>query len=165
MIGGSKDTDIRADTQEQCIATGILLGVTELAGSPESVAAAREYVRRKLGTRHPALDDVTLLTSELVTNAVIHSNSRNGGSVSLALADCHCFIHVDVVDSGGDTVPCVRGDVLAEGGRGLMLVDPLSQRWGIYEDDAGRTAWFEVAYRRGGDPGHGVYYPRQREPS
>jgi anti-sigma regulatory factor (Ser/Thr protein kinase) len=168
VIGGSKDTDIRVDAQEQCIARGILLGVTDMAGSPESVAEARDYVRQKLGTGHPAVDDVTLLTSELVTNSVIHSNSRNGGSVTLALADCHDFIHVDVVDSGGDTVPCVRGDVLAEGGRGLMLVDLLSQRWGVYEDDAGRTVWFEVAYTRGGDPGHGVFVPgnaNRREPT
>ncbi|MET8142108.1 ATP-binding protein [Sphaerisporangium sp. NPDC005288] len=141
------------------------MGVTDLTCSPESVAKAREYVRGKLGTGHPALDDVTLLVSELVTNALVHSNSRDGGSVTLALADCYDRIHVDVVDAGGDTVPCVRGDALGEGGRGLMLVELLSQGWGVYEDDAGRTVWCQVAYKRGGDAGHGLFCPRQREPS
>ncbi|MEV7968160.1 ATP-binding protein [Sphaerisporangium sp. NPDC088356] len=126
--------------------TGNLLGVTYLAGSPESVSQARDYVRRKLGDGHPALDDVTLLVSEVVTNAVIHSNSRNGGRVTLAIADCHDLIHVDVVDFGGDTAPRVRGDLYAEGGRGLMLVEMLSHCWNVYDHPAGRTVWFQVKY-------------------
>ncbi|GAA3829764.1 hypothetical protein GCM10022226_58270 [Sphaerisporangium flaviroseum] len=67
--------------------TGSLLGVIDLTGSPESVALAREYVRRKLGADHPALDDVTILTSEVVTNATVHSNSRNGGRITVAIAE------------------------------------------------------------------------------
>ncbi|MDH2430040.1 ATP-binding protein [Sphaerisporangium sp. TRM90804] len=143
---------------------GSLLGVIELAGHPASVSSAREYVRAKLGDDHPALDDVTLLVSEVVTNAVVHSDSRNGGKVTLALADCHDVIHVDVVDAGGDTVPHVRGDETAESGRGLLLVDALAYRWDVYEDTAGRTVWFQVEYRRQDDKG-GVSLPRQRKPS
>ncbi|MFC4591092.1 ATP-binding protein [Sphaerisporangium corydalis] len=102
---------------------GSLLGVTDLIGSPESVSLAREYVRQKLGDKHPALDDVILLTSEVVTNACVHSDSRDGGTVTLAIADCVDLIEVDVVDAGGETAPRVCGDLLAEGGRGLMLVE------------------------------------------
>ncbi|GGK86393.1 ATP-binding protein [Sphaerisporangium melleum] len=127
---------------------GNLLGVIELAGIPESASVAREFVRQKLGAGHPALDDVTLLVSEAVTNSVVHSDSRNGGKVRLAIADCHDLIHVDVVDAGGDTVPHVRGDLYAEGGRGLMLVETLSHRWDVYEDAGGRTLWFQVRYTR-----------------
>ncbi|MEU8270275.1 ATP-binding protein [Sphaerisporangium sp. NPDC049002] len=129
--------------------TGSLLGVTDLLGFPESVSRAREYVRHKLGEGHPALDDVTLLVSEVVTNSVVHSNSRNGGRVTLAIADCHDLIHVDVVDAGGDTAPHVGGDLLAEGGRGLILVETLSHRWDVYDHPAGRTVWFQVKYKRG----------------
>ncbi|WP_248960513.1 ATP-binding protein [Sphaerisporangium perillae] len=132
---------------------GNLLGVIDLPGVPQSVSLAREYVRRKLGDDHPALDDVTLLVSEVVTNAVVHSDSRNGGRVTLALADCYDVVHVDVVDAGGDTVPHVRGDLFAEGGRGLMLVETLSHRWDVYEDAAGRTVWFQVRYERKGNDG------------
>ncbi|MFC4533648.1 ATP-binding protein [Sphaerisporangium dianthi] len=129
------------------MATGRLLGVIELVGSPESVSQAREFVRAKLGEAHPAIDDVTLLVSEVVTNAVLHSDSRNGGKVTLAIADCHDFVHVDVVDAGGRSAPRVCGETLAEGGRGLMLVDLISQRWDVHEDDAGRTVWFDVKYK------------------
>ncbi|MEV7970423.1 ATP-binding protein [Sphaerisporangium sp. NPDC088356] len=129
---------------------GNLLGVTELAGRPESVSSAREYVRRKLGAGHPALDDVTLLVSEVITNSVVHSNSRNGGTVTPALAECHDLVHVDVLDAGGSTAPQVNGDLYAEGGRGLVLVEALSQRWGVHDGPAGRTVWFQVGYRRQG---------------
>ncbi|GAA1520005.1 hypothetical protein GCM10009677_61670 [Sphaerisporangium rubeum] len=127
---------------------GKLLGVIPLVGSPRSVARAREYVRGKLGDDHPALGDVILLVSELVTNSVVHSKSRDGGRVTLALADCHDRIHVDVVDEGGDFVPHVDLDGFAEGGRGLFLVEAISDRWGVHTDDKGRTVWFQVLYRR-----------------
>ncbi|MFC4587450.1 ATP-binding protein [Sphaerisporangium corydalis] len=140
--------------------TGSLLGVKDLVGTPESVSLAREYVREKLGKDHPALDDVTLLASEVVANAIVHSNSRHGGRVTLAIADCFDRIHVDVVDMGGEMAPPIHGDLLAEGGRGLMLVETISCEWGVYEDDAGRTVWFQVAYEPK-TPGQGVTCPGQ----
>ncbi|MET8146468.1 ATP-binding protein [Sphaerisporangium sp. NPDC005288] len=140
-----------------------MLGVLDLLGSPQSPARARVWVRRKLGADHPALEDVTRLVSEVVTNAVVHSDSRDGGRITLALADCFDRIHADVVDDGGESVPrvCVSDD-FAESGRGMMLVDLLSQAWGVYEDEAGRTVWFEVEYRRDRHS-DALACPRQRE--
>lgn len=132
--------------------TGILLGVTDLAGTPESASTARDFVRLKLGEDHPALDDVTLLVSELVTNSVLHSNSKNGGKITLAIADCHDLIHVDVTDAGAPTAPEIRQDDLSEGGRGLMLVHQISHKWAVHDDPAGRTVWFQVKYRRAPAP-------------
>ncbi|MEO3812854.1 ATP-binding protein [Sphaerisporangium sp. B11E5] len=128
--------------------TGILLGVTDLVGVPESASMAREFVRLKLGEDHPALEDVTLLVSELVTNSVLHSNSKNGGRITLAIADCHDLIHVDVVDAGGPTAPEIQQDALSEGGRGLRLVQMISHKWAVHDAPAGRTVWFQVRYQR-----------------
>ncbi|MEV6980416.1 ATP-binding protein [Sphaerisporangium sp. NPDC051017] len=128
--------------------SGILLGVTELPASPESVNKARTFVRTRLGADHPALEDVKLLTSEVFTNSVMHSDSRHGGSVMVALVECWDRIHVDVVDAGGNSFPRVQADIPSEGGRGLMLVDLISDQWGVYEDSAGRTVWFQVTYSR-----------------
>jgi anti-sigma regulatory factor (Ser/Thr protein kinase) len=147
------------------MAAGCLLGVIELPGSPESASKARAYVREKLGNRHPALEDVTLLVSELVTNAILHSDSKDGGKVTLAIADAYGLIHVDVVDAGGRSSPRPCEDVLAEGGRGLMLVESLSHKWSVHEDDTGRTVWFEVEYRRSSQKGGPVIKPSSVPPA
>ena len=55
-------------------------------GRPEQVAVARAFVRQVLGAGHPGLDRVTLLTSELVTNSVNHSDSRrDGGTITVTV--------------------------------------------------------------------------------
>ncbi|MEO3809363.1 ATP-binding protein [Sphaerisporangium sp. B11E5] len=125
-------------------AKGNVLGVIHLVGAPESARTARDFVKQALGANHPALDAVVLLVSETITNAVIHSNSRDGGRVTLTLIDCNDLIHIDVADAGGTTIPHVRGGLLDEGGRGLMLVDAISQHWAVVEREEGRTLWFQV---------------------
>ncbi|MEU8269205.1 ATP-binding protein [Sphaerisporangium sp. NPDC049002] len=107
---------------------------------------------------------MTLLVSGVVTNSVIHSDSRGGGKVTLALADCYAFVHVDVVDAGSRTAPRLCGELLAEGGRGLMLVDLISARWGVHDDEAGRTLWFEVDYEPRDAPAS-LRFPRPRQPT
>ncbi|GII80789.1 ATP-binding protein [Sphaerisporangium rufum] len=121
-----------------------MLGAIELKGDPESAKAARIFVAEKLGPAHPALDDVALLVSEVVTNSVVHSDSQNGGKITLALAVCPGLIHVDVVDAGGAEAPQIRDDDFGEGGRGLRIVRTLAHRWGVHQDDTYRTVWFQV---------------------
>ncbi len=82
-----------------------LLGVVDLVAIPESASRARKFVGEKLGDGHPALDDVTLLVSELVTNAIRHSDSRHGGTVTLSVADRGDHVRVDVVVREERTLP------------------------------------------------------------
>ncbi|GII77578.1 hypothetical protein Sru01_25600 [Sphaerisporangium rufum] len=128
---------------------GRLLGAIELKGTPESAGLARTFVSDKLGQTHPALDDVTLLVSEVVTNSIVHSDSAHGGKITVVLADCHDFVHVDVVDAGGGDGPHLRDDESGEGGRGLHIVHMLAHRWAVRRHATGRTLWFQVAYQRG----------------
>ncbi|WP_203983313.1 ATP-binding protein [Sphaerisporangium rufum] len=122
-----------------------LLGSWDLIGTEASVAAARKLARTALGAAHPVVDDVMLLVSELVTNAVVHSESR-GGTVTLTLLDGGDAIRVLVRDAGADRRPRVAGDLWREGGRGLLLVEEISHRWGVGEHHTGRTVWCEVKY-------------------
>ena len=116
-----------------------------LCGRPEQVSVARAFVRQVLGYSHPGIERVTLLTSELVTNSVSHSNSRReGGSIAVTVrtsADC---VRVEVQDDGGPGTPtlCCDGD-LAEAGRGLRLVEAYSLMWDHYQNGTGRVTWFE----------------------
>jgi anti-sigma regulatory factor (Ser/Thr protein kinase) len=126
--------------------TGDLLGVITLSGKPESVAAAREFVRSVLGDAHPALDDARLLTSELFTNSAIHSDSRDGGDIRIAITGTpgRKTIRVGVIDKGAASKPYVRDAPDDVTGRGLFLVDALSDRWGVVDHECAREVWFEI---------------------
>jgi len=111
------------------------------AGLPESVAAARAWVSSFV-PRSPAADDVALMTSELMTNAVLHSASRlPGGQVTVSVQICDGTVRVDVVDQGA-----VPPDLTASRGLGLglPLVAVLADVFGA----DGSDRWF--ALRTGG---------------
>jgi anti-sigma regulatory factor (Ser/Thr protein kinase) len=91
-------------------------------------------------------DVAQLLVSELVTNAVRHA----GGDGVLVRATLQAdLLRVEVHDSS----PSVPGPVSpapesAEGGRGLLLVDALADRWGVEQVTAGKRTWFELGPER-----------------
>jgi anti-sigma regulatory factor (Ser/Thr protein kinase) len=116
-----------------------------ICGRPEQVGVARAFVRQVLGAGHPGLDRVTLLTSELVTNSVNHSDSRlDGGSITVTIRPAADRVRVEVTDDGAATAPAMRrDDDLAEAGRGLLLVEAYSLMWDYYRDGARTVTWFE----------------------
>ena len=116
-----------------------------ICGRPEQVGVARAFVRQVLGTGHPGIERVTLLTSELVTNSVSHSDSRlDGGSITVMVLAAAGRVHVEVTDDGGPTEPALRrDDDLADGGRGLRLVEAYSLMWDYYRDGTRTVTWFE----------------------
>ena len=126
------------------MAGGAVLGSLTIPGRPEHVREARAFVAKALGDLHPALDNIVLLTSELVTNAVIHSRSRrHGGAVTLVIAESEEGVRIEVSDEGSElSAPVVRGEVLASDGHGLFLVQSLADQWGYVRDTNGTTVWF-----------------------
>jgi len=115
-------------------------------GKPEQVRAVREFISDTLGD-HACAEISVLLASELVTNSVLHSDSRRPGStVMVTVTGMTDGIRVDVLDAGGASVPCLaRADAeVTEHGHGLCLVSDLAARWGYHRDDAGLVTWFEV---------------------
>jgi anti-sigma regulatory factor (Ser/Thr protein kinase) len=116
-----------------------------ICGRPEQVGVARAFVRHVLGVGHPGLERVTLLTSELVTNSVNHSDSRlDGGIITVTVRTAVDRVRVEVTDDGGPTAPALRrDDDLAEAGRGLRLVEAYSLKWDYYRDGTRLVTWFE----------------------
>jgi anti-sigma regulatory factor (Ser/Thr protein kinase) len=127
--------------------TGAVLGSLTIPGRPEHVREARAFVAKALGDLRSGLDNAVLLTSELVTNAVMHSASRcAGGTITVQITESAGGVRIEVADAGSDlSAPVVRGDVYASDGHGLFLVQTLSDQWGYLRDDNGTTVWFWLA--------------------
>jgi anti-sigma regulatory factor (Ser/Thr protein kinase) len=116
---------------------------TVLPAVAPSVAAARRFVAAAL-RRHEALpemiDTACLLTSELVTNALVHAGSR----VELAVSTLGHRIRVEVGDSSQATAQPRAIGAEAVAGRGLHIVEAMSSRWGTNVAGTGKRVWFEL---------------------
>lgn len=125
---------------------GDRLGV-DLEQTPAAPGAARRFVRSSISDiDDAALDAVELLTSELVTNAVIHA----GSEPHLVLVLHPDRVRVEVHDSD-PTMPARRNpDEARPGGRGLLLLDQVASDWGVEPVDGGKLVWFEVPRRADG---------------
>jgi anti-sigma regulatory factor (Ser/Thr protein kinase) len=122
-----------------------VLGTLRIAGERRNVAQARAFVADRLGPDHPCLDVAVLLCSELVTNAVLHTDSgRAGGMVTLVLLRTGDAIQAEVTDDGSVTDPVVKDEVLVPDGHGLFLVEQLADGWGYLRDGRATTVWFRL---------------------
>ncbi|HEY7323516.1 MAG TPA: ATP-binding protein [Streptosporangiaceae bacterium] len=124
----------------------VLCRVT-LPGLPAHVREARGLVAKAFGDLPSRRDDAVLMTSELVTNAVLHSSSsRPGGTVMITVLESAGGVRVEVADSGSEmTTPVVRADVFTADGHGLFLVQSLADQWGYRRNEYGTTVWFWLA--------------------
>lgn len=87
---------------------------------------------------------VELIVAELAANAVVHGHVV-GRDFELRLVRTAGAVRVEVSDARGERLPCVaRGAEDGEGGRGLVLVEALADRWGVRERDVGKTVWARV---------------------
>ena len=81
-----------------------------------------------------------LLTSELVTNAVLHA--RSGPEVTVRLLDGRLWI--GVADGTPQSPARKRYGAEAATGRGLLLVERMATAWGFEGSDRGKVVWFEL---------------------
>jgi anti-sigma regulatory factor (Ser/Thr protein kinase) len=116
-----------------------------LPSRPESAAAARRLaqmvVLRQWGLTPRMTEDAVLLVSELVGNAVRHTGAL---VFHLRMRRLRGRIRVEVRDPSRG-LPCLLPiQELDVSGRGLFLVDKLSDRWGVDLLPRGKTTWFEM---------------------
>nr|WP_185011057.1 ATP-binding protein [Streptomyces sp. AK010] len=115
------------------------LGRADLRAVPE----ARRALRDMLGQwgKHGQSDVAELLTSELVTNAIVHTDHD---AVLTATVGPH-GLRVEVRDFVARR-PRLRVPVADEGtnGRGLLLVQSLADAWGVRPHGVGKAVWFEL---------------------
>jgi anti-sigma regulatory factor (Ser/Thr protein kinase) len=146
----------------------MVLGSLTIPGRPEQVGLARAFVAQTLGTNQTGADAdaATLLTSEIVTNAIQHTKSGiDGGTVTIVVIGVLRGVLVEIIDDGSAGAPVVKGDLYAAEGHGLFLVQHLTAQWGYLRDAAGTTVWFHLpAYepqQAAGQPGPTADVPAQ----
>lgn len=122
------------------------MGATiELAPEPASVRSARTFCAERLaawGAAPELVETAALLVSELVTNVVLHAGTplvvsvRRGGR-----------LRVEVEDRDPRPPVTKGGDVRAASGRGLLLIEAMSEGFGTEVRPSGKLVWFELAWQ------------------
>lgn len=119
--------------------------VVHLPCAPASVALARRALSDELraaGVFDQAVRDAALVVSELLSNAILHAYPLPGERLQVAWAVDGTSVEVAVSDGGSPSVPHAdHPSPSSLGGRGLSIVEHLSQNWGIRTDELGLTVW------------------------
>jgi anti-sigma regulatory factor (Ser/Thr protein kinase) len=116
----------------------------DLPRDPASVAAARRFIEARVSAwsfPRRAAEQLVLIGSELVTNAVLHA--RTDLTLTLELDDGRARLSVKDRSQAPATLRHYRTDALT--GRGLGVVAALSDSWGISAAADGKVVWAEVA--------------------
>lgn len=155
MAGVIEHFQLRPGTRHAGVDTSSLLERVELELpiDPRSPARARAEVRERMSGRDQTqTGDVVLLTSEIVTNAVVHPATRWAEGIGLRIFTYAEGVRVEVDDAGPGFDPMLLTEPGPERGRGLFLVDRFASQWGTEHvaDDRGSRfmVWFELDWRQ-----------------
>ncbi|WP_440099940.1 ATP-binding protein [Streptosporangium sp. H16] len=112
----------------------------DLPADPEVVGAARRLAREALVTWgiSAVTEDVTMVVSELVSNAVVHGRAP----ITLSLHRHGRIVCGEVTDHGAVWPTPLLAGPEEEHGRGLAIVAAYADRWGVESAPQGKTVWF-----------------------
>ncbi|MFF2216457.1 ATP-binding protein [Streptomyces antibioticus] len=117
-----------------------------VAAAVHAVPAARRQVIelvQDLGLflSDQTLENVELLASEVIANAVVHSDAP----CDVAVTRPDERLRIEVTDADACLPSVVEAGPDDESGRGLLLVNALADDWGTRREVTGKTTWFEIA--------------------
>ena len=125
----------------------------QFEGGEGAPRMARHAIRERLDGEldEDTAYDIHVVVSELVANAVRHGGAVGPDAVTVCLTLDSERVRVEVEDPGpGFEPPAQPKPRPTGGGRGLVLLERMTSRWGVSREGASRV-WFEVD-RQGGDP-------------
>ncbi|WP_405595419.1 ATP-binding protein [Streptomyces sp. NBC_01092] len=115
------------------------LGRADLRAVPEARRALRELLRH---WGRPGRSDIAeLLTSELVTNAIVHTDREAVLTASVGPDGLRVEVRDFVARLPRPRVPNADD---CTNGRGLILVQSLADAWGVRAHGVGKAVWFEL---------------------
>jgi anti-sigma regulatory factor (Ser/Thr protein kinase) len=119
-----------------------------LERDPQAPSLARQAVAgftEKSEIASTELATLTLLVSELVSNAVLHSDAPPASGILLCARLLEeGAVRVEVIDHGSGFTATPRDPEQPLGGYGLYLLDKQATRWGV-DSTGGTRVWFELA--------------------
>jgi len=146
-VGHAAATRMRGAAATMAAGTAIRNSLTVPGDRHDQAHVARVFTATTLTGHHTCADVAVLLVSELVTNSMLHSNSRlPGQTITITVTASPCSARVEVRNAGSASVPVVNStdNPLGDNGRGLRLVSDLAARWGYRREPDGLVTWFEV---------------------
>jgi serine/threonine-protein kinase RsbW len=118
--------------------------LVHLGPDVSSLGEGRRFVEKTLrewNVDEETIEPVMLVANELIANAIVHAHS----SPVLSLVGAGADLLLRVADEGGSLPVTPRATAGDEGGRGLLLVEALSDRWGVDASGSGKTVWVTFA--------------------
>nr|WP_326594487.1 ATP-binding protein [Streptomyces brevispora] len=112
----------------------------------EELAGLRRVMRLHLGLwgLHSMVDAAQICVTELVGNVVKHVGAGTPTCLTVSMNGGH--LRIEVSDPDGQALPTlVKASGLAEGGRGIALVDGVAARWGVILRGDSKVTWCELA--------------------
>jgi serine phosphatase RsbU (regulator of sigma subunit)/anti-sigma regulatory factor (Ser/Thr protein kinase) len=142
-VAGSTDDDVAVLAVERAVAlsrSATMLVPAEATG-PSRVRQWMTTRLREWSVPEPVIGAAILCTSELTTNALLHAGTPAQVHIDLSAER----LLVSVADTGtrGSVTP-TKADTMASRGRGLGLIEELSDAWGTDPSVRGATVWFEM---------------------
>lgn len=115
----------------------------DLRAVPEARRALRELLRH--WERPDGTDVAELLTSELVTNALVHTDDDAILTATVSPRGLRVEVRDFVAQRPRPRMPEAAADT---NGRGLVLVESLADAWGVCAHEVGKSVWFELTAAR-----------------
>jgi anti-sigma regulatory factor (Ser/Thr protein kinase) len=114
--------------------------LVHLEADLSSLGEARRFVSRTLQEWHAdesRIEPAQLVATELVANAIVHACS----APVLSLVAAGSELVLRVVDGSPDRPVAREATSDAAGGRGLLMVEALGDRWGVDDNGSGKAVW------------------------
>jgi anti-sigma regulatory factor (Ser/Thr protein kinase) len=127
------------------------VGLLAVAHDPASAAVVRRSVSADLvgrGVNQECIDDVVLVASELVGNAVTHAPARIDAELGISWdVEPDCVV-VRVLDGSPELPRRRTTNDTDTRGRGLFIVAALARDWGVRRTDRGKQVWARIPITR-----------------
>ena len=142
-VAGQTDDDVAVLAVERAVALSRSATMV-VAAEPTGPSRVRQWMTTRLrewAVPEPVIGNAILCTSELTTNALLHAGTPAEVRIDLSAER----LLVSVADTGTrGSVTRAHTDALSSRGRGLGLIEELSDSWGTDPTVRGSTVWFEI---------------------